>query len=77
MKARRTIDDYRDIIDLPRPEHDDHVRMPLEKRAAQFAPFAALTGYGEAVEEALAWHVAAFLQDDGHRGDMVEEDWEI
>lgn len=30
----------------------NHVRMPIHKRAAQFAPFAALAGYKEAIEEA-------------------------
>ena len=44
-------DDYRDIIDLPAPVSSRHPRMPLENRAAQFMPFAALTGYGEAIDE--------------------------
>ncbi len=42
---------YDDIIDLPHPVSKTHPPMPLLNRAAQFAPFAALTGYGEAVEE--------------------------
>ena len=42
---------YADIINLPHPEPKNHRRMPPEDRAAQFAPFAALRGYGEAVEE--------------------------
>ena len=46
---------YGDIINLPRYEPKNHVRMPLYKRAAQFAPFAALTGYGEAVGEAARY----------------------
>ena len=37
--------DYNDIIHLPHPEPKNHPRMPMEARAAQFAPFAALTGY--------------------------------
>lgn len=44
-------DNYEDIINLPRYEPKNHVRMPLESRAAQFAPFAALTGYEDAVKE--------------------------
>ena len=45
---------YADIIDLPGWEPGPkHPRMPLAKRAAQFAPFAALTGYKEMLEEAL------------------------
>ena len=43
--------DYRDILHLPHPEPKTAPRMPVEARAAQFAPFAALTGYDDAVEE--------------------------
>ena len=42
---------YGDIIDLPHYEPKKHERMDLYKRAAQFAPFAALTGYGDAIDE--------------------------
>ena len=42
---------YDDIIHLPRPVSKRHPPMPLAKRAAQFSPFAALTGYEEAVRE--------------------------
>ena len=41
---------YDDIIDLLRPALK-HPRMPRINRAAQFAPFAALTGHEEAVRE--------------------------
>ena len=41
---------YGDIIDLQRPK-SKHPPMSREKRAAQFAPFAALTGYEGAIEE--------------------------
>ena len=44
-------DDYRDMIDLPHPTSKRHPRMAPRMRAAQFAPFAALTGYEEAIEE--------------------------
>ena len=43
--------EYEDIVGLPRPVSGRHAPMPLSSRAAQFAPFAALTGYGDAVEE--------------------------
>jgi hypothetical protein len=39
--------EYDDIINLPHYEPKNHPRMSMWKRAAQFAPFAALTGYGE------------------------------
>ncbi|MBQ1865981.1 MAG: hypothetical protein IJM41_06960 [Bacteroidales bacterium] len=44
-------DDYSDIIGLPHHESSVHPRMPLAQRAAQFAPFAALSGYDEAIVE--------------------------
>ena len=47
-------DDYSDIIDLPHHTSSRHARMAEEMRAAQFAPFAALTGdEGEIEETAL------------------------
>ena len=42
---------YADIIDLPHHVSRNHPQMPLRDRAAQFAPFAALTGYEAAVGE--------------------------
>ncbi len=42
--------DYDDIIDLPRPK-SKHEPMPMSDRAAQFSPFAALTGYEDAIDE--------------------------
>ena len=42
---------YDDIIGLPRPVSNNHAPMPMTERAAQFSPFAALTGYGDAVAE--------------------------
>lgn len=44
-------DKYQDMMDRPLPQLAGHPRMSMENRAAQFAPFAALTGYGEAVAE--------------------------
>ena len=45
------IDDYSDIISLPHPEIPYHPRMSIRKRAAQFAPFAALSGLAELYEQ--------------------------
>lgn len=42
---------YSDIIDLPHHVSDRHPRMSMHDRAAQFAPFAALTGHGAAIRE--------------------------
>lgn len=43
--------EYDDIINLPHHVSEKHPRMSLEARSAQFAPFAALTGYDEQVRE--------------------------
>ena len=42
---------YDDIIELPHHHSRKHPHMPLADRAAQFSPFAALTGHGDAVKE--------------------------
>ena len=43
--------DYDDIINLPHYEPKHHPRMSMWNRAAQFAPFAALTGYDNVITE--------------------------
>lgn len=42
---------YDDIINLPHYKSKKRPQMSLYARSAQFAPFAALTGYDEAVKE--------------------------
>ena len=42
---------YDDIIDLPHHISERHPQMSMYNRAAQFAPFAALTGYDSAIKE--------------------------
>ena len=44
-------DDYSDIINLPHHVSKNHPQMSREARAAQFAPFAALTGYDDVIHE--------------------------
>ena len=44
-------DNYDDIIHFPRHVSKRHPQMSLYNRAAQFAPFSALTGYGDAIAE--------------------------
>lgn len=44
-------ENYDDIINLARPETKNREHMSRLNRAAQFAPFAALTGYAAAVSE--------------------------
>ena len=42
---------YDDIINLPHHVSPTHPQMSIHDRAAQFSPFAALTGHSDAVEE--------------------------
>ena len=42
---------YDDIINLPHHTSTTRQRMSISDRAAQFAPFAALTGYDSIIEE--------------------------
>ena len=44
-------DDYKDIINLPHHVSSKRPQMPMLDRAAQFSPFAALTGYDDAIHE--------------------------
>ena len=47
----KDINKYDDIINLPHHRSTTHPHMSLMDRAAQFAPFAALTGHDEAIAE--------------------------
>ena len=42
---------YEAIIYLPHHVSNKHPQMSMHDRAAQFAPFAALSGHSEAIEE--------------------------
>ena len=44
-------ENYDDIINLPHHTSRQFQRMPLAERAAQFSPFAALTGYDAVIRE--------------------------
>lgn len=44
-------DEYRDIINLPHHVSSKRPQMSMLDRAAQFSPFAALTGYDDAIHE--------------------------
>lgn len=43
---------YDDIINLPHHQSKTHAHMSVRNRAAQFMPFAALTGYDDVIERA-------------------------
>lgn len=42
---------YNDILHLPHHVSTKHPTMPMSDRAAQFSPFAALTGHSDAIQE--------------------------
>ena len=45
------MNEYNDIINLPHYVSKKHPQMSKEARSAQFAPFAALSGYEDAIKE--------------------------
>lgn len=47
---------YDEIINHPHFEPKNHPRMSREQRAAQFAPYAALTGYSNVIEKTAKFH---------------------
>lgn len=47
------MENYDDIINLPHHVSKKHPRLSMEQRAAQFAPFAALTGYEDNIKEII------------------------
>ena len=60
---------YADIIDLPRPTSARHKPMPALARAAQFAPFAALSGFEDSLDETarLTDHAPQRTEEDAAR----------
>ena len=62
-------DNYDDIIQLPHPVSKNHPPMPMKNRAAQFAPFSALTGYGDAIKEGVRMNEAQYEETE-------DEEWE-
>lgn len=51
MMQDKRCEPYEDIIHLPHPVSKTRPQMPMSDRAAQFSPFAALTGYDAAIRE--------------------------
>ena len=49
---KKDIHNYDDIINMPRHISSKHPQMKIIDRAAQFAPFAALTGHKESINDA-------------------------
>jgi len=64
---------YDDIINLPHHVSERHPQMPLSERAAQFSPFAALTGHDEAIRETARLTDAFVELDEGRKGELDEQ----
>ena len=65
---------YDDIINLTHPTSKKHPRMDAMNRAAQFAPFAALTGLDEAIEETGREHADSVQNAQEHIPDPENSD---
>lgn len=65
---------YEDMLELPNPVSKTHPQMPRRDRAAQFAPFAALTGYEEAVREAARFTEEKMILDEDSKEQL---DWKL
>ncbi len=61
---------YEDMIDLARPVSAKHPPMSRQNRAAQFAPFAALTGYDAAVRETARLTEAQIELDESAKAEL-------
>jgi len=67
MATFRNIHDYSDIINQPYQKSTKHPPMSTLDRAAQFAPFAPLTGHKEAVLETARYVSSKKILDDDQK----------
>lgn len=51
---------YDDMLNLPHHQSATRPHMPLSERAAQFSPFAALTGYEDMIKETARLQEASY-----------------
>lgn len=61
---------YDDIINRERPVSQKHPKMSLHDRAAQFAPFAALTGHRESIAETERLTSERILLDENEKAEL-------
>jgi hypothetical protein len=65
------MDNYDDIINLPHHVSKRHPQMSMWNRAAQFAPFSALTGYEDAIKDTARENLDSYeSQNDGDDGSL-------
>lgn len=67
------ISEYEDIIALPHHVSGSHPQMSLADRAAQFSPFAALTGYEDAIDESARLTEEQIELDENAREELDEK----
>lgn len=67
------ISEYEDIIALPHHVSASHPQMSLADRAAQFSPFAALTGYEDAIDESARLTEEQIELDENAREELDEK----
>lgn len=68
----RDLHKYDDIIHLPHHVSAKHPQMSLMNRAAQFSPFAALTGHGAAIQE-TARRTDSFIELEEDQKEQLDE----
>lgn len=59
------MENYDDIINMPHHVSKNHPQMSMYQRAAQFAPFAALTGHDKAMEDTAKKNEESYV-DESH-----------
>lgn len=62
MEGNKDFAQYADMLHLPRYVSKRHTQMPRCDRAAQFAPFAALTGHQEVIRQTELEHVSEDME---------------
>lgn len=68
---------YEDILNLPHHQSERRPHMSLQDRAAQFAPFAALSGHEEAIEETARFTEEQRIMDEGVVENINEKLYEL
>ncbi len=70
MGLRNARTEYADIIDLPHHQSKTRKHMSMHDRAAQFSPFAALSGYDELVTEEARTTEEMIVLEDGDKDEI-------
>lgn len=73
MDTKKDFSQYEDMLYLKRPVSCTHPPMDILDRAAQFSPFAALTGYGDAVKETARQTERRQELDEHEKAELAEQ----